>query len=329
MSETHNHAEETFASSNEAEGKEMITKVKSYPMMNKQQNVNWVLGRLFSFLLRVLRGFKRNQGLLLSGAVAYYTLLSIVPMSILALIVLPHFIGEEQLFLTLSTYIEMVVPGYAATLTEKVRVFLEHRKVIGIIGFLVMLFFSSIAFSMLENAMSVIFFQRVRIQRRHFLISAIIPYVYIFLMGLGIVLVSFIVGAIETLENRQLIIFGWSLNLEGTTGVALYILGILGEVLMLTSIYLVMPVVRVTFRHALIGGITATLLWEITRRMLVWYYAVLSMVNLIYGSISITVVTLLTIETVVLILLLGAQVIAELERKTDELTEEKLSGFET
>jgi membrane protein len=134
-----------------------------------------------------------------------------------------------------------------------------------------MLFFSSIAFKVLENAMSVIFFHRVRIQRRHFLISVIIPYVYIFFMGLGILLVSFIAGAIETLENRQLIIFGWSLRLEGTSGVALYIMGIIGEVLMLTSLYLVMPVVRITLRHALIGGMTATILWEITRRVLVWY----------------------------------------------------------
>jgi membrane protein len=296
--------------------------------MNKHQNVKKI-GRLFGFLLRVLRGFKRNQGLLLSGALAYYTLLSIVPMSILALIVLSHFMEEEQLFHTLSTYIEMVIPGYAATLTEQVRVFLEHRKVIGIIGFVVMLFFSSIAFKVLESAMSVIFFHRVRIKRRNFFISVIIPYVYIFLMGLGILLVSFIAGAIETLENRQLIIFGWSLSLEGTSGVALYIMGIIGEVLMLTSLYLVMPVVRITFRHALVGGVTATILWEITRRVLVWYYLVISMVNLIYGSFATVVVALLSIEVIALILLLGAQVIAELEREADELTEESLSGFET
>lgn len=285
--------------------------------------------RLFSFLLRVLRGFKRNQGLLLSGALAYYTQLSIVPMSILALIVLTHFIEEQQLIHTLSTYLEMVIPGYAATLTEQVRAFLAHRKAIGIIGFLGMLFFSALAFSMLENAMSVIFFQRVRIKRRNVLISAIIPYVYIFLMGLGIVVVSFIVSAIETLESRHLTIFGWSLNLGGAAGVALYILGIVGEVLMLTSIYLVMPVVRVRFRHALIGGITAAVLWEITRRVLIWYYAAVSMVNVIYGSIAITVVALLSIEVVAIILLLGAQVIAELERKPDESTREEQSGFET
>ncbi len=214
-------------------------------------------------------------------------------------------------------------------MTEQVRVFLEHRKVIGVIGFLVMLFFSPIAFSMLESAMSVIFFQRVRIQRRNFFISAIIPYLYIFLMGLGIVLVSFIAGAMETLENRQLIISGWSLSLGDTSGVVLYILGIIGEMLMITSLYLVMPVAHASFRHAMIGGMTATVLWEIIRRMLVWYYSVLSMVNLIYGSLATVVVALLTTEAGALILLLGAQVIAELERKPGESTGEKLSGFET
>ena len=303
--------------------------VISYAMMNKQQNANWKLGRLLSFLLRVLRGFKRNQGILLSGAVAYYTLLSIVPLSILALIVLSHVIEEVQLIYTLSTYLEMIIPGYAATLTEQVRVFLEHRRVVGIIGFMVMLFFSSIAFTVLEKAMSVIFFHRVIIKRRNFLISAIIPYVYILVLGLGILLVSFIAGAIETLETRQLIIFGWSLSLVGSSGVVLYILGILGEVLMLTSLYLVMPVVRVTFRHALIGGTASTILWEVTRRVLVWYYSVISMVNLIYGSFATAVVALLSTEAVALILLLGAQVISELEPKPDEWTQEKRSGFET
>lgn len=286
--------------------------------MNRRQNANWVVVRFFGFLLRVVRGFKRNQGLLLSGAVAYYTLLSIVPMSILALVVLTHFIEEQELIHTLSTYLDMLIPGYKATLTEQVQAFLAHRKAVGVIGFAVMLFFSSLAFSMLENAMSVVFSER--IHRRNLLVSAIIPYAYIFVMGLGIVLVSFLVGAIETLANRQVTILGWSLNLGGATGVALYILGIIGELLMFTSFYLVMPGERVRFRHAFIGGVTATVLWEITRRVLIWYYATISMVNVIYGSIAMTVVALLSIEVVAVILLLGAQVIAELEHKPAEST---------
>ena len=297
--------------------------------MNKRQDIKRLLGRLFSFLWRVVRGFMRNQGLLLSGSLAYYTLLSIVPMSILFLTGLSHFIAEEQLLHTLSTYTGMVIPGYAAILAEQVQVFLEHRQAVGIIGFLAMLFFSSMAFGVLQSALSVIFFHPVRISRRNFLISAVIPYVYVLSIGLGIVLVSLITGSLETLEKRQLILFGWSVSLEATSRIALYILGVISEVVLLSSIYLLMPAVRTTFRHALIGGVTETILWGIIRHVLVWYYSTLSMVNLIYGSFGTAVVTLLITEAAALILLLGAQVIAELERKTDELSEEKLSGFET
>ncbi len=278
-----------------------------------------MMTRLSGFLLRVLRGFIDNQGLLLSGAVAYYTLLSIVPLSILALVVLSHLIEEQRLILTLSMYLEMVIPGYAAMLTEQVQSFLKHRNVIGIIGFISMLFFSTTAFSMLENALSVIFYQRFRSNPRRLLISAIIPYLFIFGMGLGILLVSWVVVGIEALESGYLALCGWSLDLGAATWVALYILGIVGEVALFTSIYLLLPVVRIKFRHGLIGGITATVLWEITRRALVWYYATVTTVNVIYGSIAITVVALISVQVVAMILLLGAQVIAECKQDSERV----------
>ncbi len=297
--------------------------------MNRRKDLYLLPGTVGGFFVRVLRGFKRNQGLLLSGAVAYYTLLSIIPMLILSLIALSHLVNEEQLLQTVSLYLDMVTPGYATTMMQQIRGFLLHRQVVGIVGFLVMLFFSSMAFMVLENAMSVIFIHRVRIQRRHFLVSAIIPYVYILLLGLGLLCVSFIAGALETLENRELLIFGWGLKLESAPRIALYILGMMGEVLMLTSLYLVMPVGRITFRHALYGGIIATFLWEITRRVLVWYYSTLSLVNLIYGSFAATVVTLLSIEFAAVILLLGAQVIAEIDRETGQAHAKRETGFRT
>jgi membrane protein len=285
--------------------------------MNRPQQIKRLLSRLFGFLLRVVRGFMRNQGLLLSGALAYYTLLSIVPMSILALTGLSHFIGEERLFQTLSAYTGMLIPGYAAILTEQAQVFLKHRQAVGIIGVLAMLFFSSMAFGVLQSALSVIFFHPVRVHRRNFLISAVIPYLYVLSIGLGILLVSFITGVLETVEKRELILLGWTMSLAITSRIAMYILGVISEVVLLSSIYLLMPAARTTFRHALIGGVTATVLWEIVRHTLIWYYSTLSMVNVIYGSFTTAVVALLITEAAALIVLLGAQVIAELERKNE------------
>jgi len=60
-----------------------------------------------------------EPGLLLAGAIAFYTLLSIIPMLILILIVLSHFMDPEQLIGTMSTFLELAVPGYAAALTSR------------------------------------------------------------------------------------------------------------------------------------------------------------------------------------------------------------------
>jgi uncharacterized BrkB/YihY/UPF0761 family membrane protein len=46
----------------------------------------------------------------------------------------------------------------------------------------------------------------------------------------------------------------------------------------------------------------------------VWYFSTLSMVNLIYGTFAAAIVVLLSLEAGAVILLLGAQVIAEYER---------------
>ena len=45
----------------------------------------------WGFAWRTLRAFRANQGLLLAGAVAYYALLSIVPLLILTVIALSQF----------------------------------------------------------------------------------------------------------------------------------------------------------------------------------------------------------------------------------------------
>ncbi len=268
---------------------------------------------------RVLKGFKRNQGLLLAGGVAYNSLLSIIPMLALILIGLSQFIEQEKLLEIIIRELELIVPGHAEKIADEVVAFLQYRQFVGIIGIGVMLFFSSMAFSMLENAMSVIFYHRVKTHRRHFLISAIIPYIYMILMGVGIVIISVIAGVLDTIEGETLTILGKSFGFAGASRVGLYLVGVVGLILMLTSLYLVMPLGQITIRHAFLGGTTAAILWEITRHVLVWYFEKLSLVNVIYGSFATAVVVLLSIEIASIILLLGAQVIAEFERATEEL----------
>ena len=270
------------------------------------------------FLRKVLSGFRANQGFLLSGAVAYYTLLSIVPMLALILIVLSQLIDTQQLLETMREYLGLVTPVEASDVAEQIAVVLTNWKLFGVVGLVILLFFSSLAFTMLENAMSVIFFHRVIVRRRHFLISAIIPYCYIFFLALGLLVVSMVSGTIHSLDEKTFLLLGREWSLSGVTAGLVYIFGILGEILLLTSLYLVMPTGRLALSHALIGGVTATVLWEITRHFLVWYFATLSVVNVVYGTFATAIIILLSLEAAAIILLLGAQVISEYERIGNE-----------
>jgi membrane protein len=85
-------------------------------------------------------------------------------------------------------------------------------------------------------------------------------------------------------------------------------------VVILTGLYVLMPIGRVKLSRAALGAVAATALWEGVRHILLWYFANVSMVNVLYGSLATTIVVLLTLEAAAVILLLGAQVIAELER---------------
>lgn len=267
-----------------------------------------------AFMIQTLKGFRANQGLLLAGAVAYYALLSIVPLLILIVIALSHVIDQAELLATLGHYLEWLVPGQSRSIVTELANFLAHRSVIGWVLLATMLFFSSLAFTVLENAMSVIFLHRVAIRRRHFLISALLPYCYILFLGLGLLLMTLVSGSLQAMGEESVDFLGNSWSLHGFSGVLLYLLGVGGEIFVLTSVYLVMPVGRLSLRHALIGGVTAALLWEITRHLLIWYFATLSQVSVVYGSLTTAIVVLLSLEIAATVLLLGAQVISEYER---------------
>lgn len=274
----------------------------------------YVLKSPGKFAWSVLKAFKKNQGLLLAGAVAYYALLSIVPLLILSVIALSHWVDQGELLLTIGRYLEWLMPGQSKAIVGELATFLTHREVIGWVLLATMLFFSSLAFTVLENAMSVIFLHRIAKRKRRYWISVLLPYGYILSLGFGLLVVTLVSASLQAIGENSINFLGYEWSLSGLSGVLLYLLGLAGEIFVLTSVYLVMPVGRLSWQHALLGGVTAALLWEITRHLLVWYFSSLSQVNVVYGSLTTAIVVLLSLEIAATLLLLGAQVISEYER---------------
>ena len=266
------------------------------------------------FGLQVIRAFRVNQGLLLAGAVAYYALLSIVPLLLLIVMALSHFLDQAELLESVGRALEWVAPGQSDTLVSELATFLEARVALGGVLLVTMLVFSSLAFTTLESAMSVIFMHRLAVRQRHFVVSALIPFGYIIFLGLALLVGTLVQASLESIGKESIAILGHAWSLGRVSVFLLYVIGVALEILLIASIYLVMPFGRLSTLHALIGAATAGILWEAIRHGLVWYFGSISQVGVVYGSFTSVIVVLLSFEIAATLLLLGAQVIAEYER---------------
>lgn len=267
---------------------------------------------------RVLRDFfLRNHGLLLTGSVAFNFMLSLIPLCAVLVVVISRLFDRRLLMESLKAEVALIAPGLVPTLAEVLEGFLDNRGVVGGIGVVTLVFFSSKAFRVLEDAFALIFHRPIPTLKRKFWVSAMLPYLFILIAAAGLILITsvnaFIDARSSVLKNYP------SLHtlIGHHVGLLIYLTGVLALVLLFALLYKIMPVERISFKRALAGGFTATLLWEITRHLLVAYYTRVSAVNVIYGSMATIVIVFLTIEAAALILLLGAQVIAELQHNAD------------
>lgn len=282
--------------------------------MERPRHLWTTLRRFLGFAGRVVAGFLRNRGILLAGGVGYNALLSLVPFLTLTVATLSLFFDQQRILGILRPQLRVVVPQHADAILQNVEAFLHNQVTLSLVSIVVLLFFSSLAFRMLEEAVAQIFHASgATVRRRRFWISALLPYSFIVLLVIGLFFMTLLTSGLDALGGHSVRLFGVERSLQPTARLLLRLVGFVGLVIAFSGIYRVVPVVRVSLRRALIGGLCAAGLWRLVGLFMVFYFTKISMVNLIYGSLATVIVVLLFLEAAFVILLLGAQVIAELE----------------
>jgi uncharacterized BrkB/YihY/UPF0761 family membrane protein len=256
--------------------------------------------------------------LLLAGAVAYYALLSLLPMMILLVLGLSHWVTQAQLLATLQRYLEWLVPSQASAVLTDVLGFINHGVSIGVVLLGTLIFFSSLTFSILQKAMAQIFAHRCATVKRHPVVSALLPYSLLLLAGVALLGVTVISVAIQSLSQESLYAFGaeWpapplrpGLLRHGTGGGNPDPHPVLRR-----------PAHRPHLhppRPARGGGHHPDLGSHPPRPGLVFRHPVQSQRR--HGSLTTAVVVLFSIELAATLLLLGAQVISEYEQLESRL----------
>jgi membrane protein len=266
------------------------------------------------------RSFSRHGCLNLSAALAFYTILSLIPFLFLLVSVAAFILGSsEQAHGLVGVLLEALFPRAGSLIFQEVQAMSRRAGVLGLIGILSMIWTASIFFASLEKAMMVVF--RIE-QKRNFLQAKLLALAMLPAAGIIFFLSLLVTILSGTLGTIEFVIFGINfanrIVLEFLLG---YIIPYLILVLALTAIYKYIPNTDVSYRHALAGGATCSFLFEVAKHFFTWYIHGADKYSIIYGSLEVIVILVLWAFYSSTILLFCAELVSEYRRRDIALLE--------
>ncbi len=105
---------------------------------------------------------------------------------------------------------------------------------------------------------------------------------------------------------------GWAAGYGTLFGWALDTVGFVLTVLAMTALYKYVPNARVMWRHALVGGLFASVTVEFAKDLLGWYFKAMPTYSVVYGTFATLPILLIWLYVVWVLVLLGAVVVAYL-----------------
>ena len=259
---------------------------------------------------KALGRFQDHSGPDRAAAVAYYTLLSLLPLLIFLISVGVAVLGsfdaayQGTLFLVRGVVVHMD----QATL-EALRTFVERATRFQWPGILLLAWTSKRIFASLFSALETVF----EVPSRGFARGSLVALASVLVMGVGLLATLALATILAALEGLLLRLAGpmGADALHGLTGLFLaYVLPVLITMIFFFLIYRVVPRRVVTTAHAAVGALLATALWETAKAGFAYYVRNLAHYGGVYGTLEGVLVLALWLELSVSIILYCGEVVA-------------------
>jgi len=273
----------------------------------------------FKTAVRVVRRFNADSSMITAGALSFYFLMSILPLSLLGLSVLGYVMGSKRAAVSAVTSlgrIGEIFPEGSVDVESILQALISGRGIFGGLGIIFLIWFSASVFYTVEVAVNKIFRTG---KRRGFFHRTVIVYFFMLVAG-GMLILSIAVPYVAT------IVSDFSLSLFGINPAEIPLLWNLLfslvppmlMMLMFTIIYRVGPTSKVGWGSAFKGGLAAGILWEISRRLFGWYISNLALYNKLYGALGTLVAIFVWLFYSSSIFLVGAEYAAVLNERREK-----------
>lgn len=256
--------------------------------------------------------FFKDECFYLAASIAYFFIVSLVPLSLLVVALFGYLLGgNQELYNFLLSKLINFFPAVTSGITNELRNVITYKGIsyitLFIYGFLALQLFYSV-----EHAMDVIF--KVP-KKRHFLLSLFWTVIIVTLVII-FWLVSFTVSSVAGLfRGHPMNLFGVQVGYKAAI-LLKYVAPFVVVLLTFTTVYKIVPHVRIALKHAFSGALLFTVLWEMAKHFFTWSVGNITYIGTIYGSLTTFILFLLWMYYLSCIFLLGGEFVNSLSRRS-------------
>ena len=259
--------------------------------------------RLLRYPYAILRDLSRGQVNLYAMGLVYATLLSLVPLIAFAFAVLKAFGAHRDLQPIIYEFFKPVGAS-AGELTQRVMDFADRVStgIVGSLGLALLLWTLLGTIKKVEDGFNFLW----RVEHARNFARRITEYVALLIVG-PIVIVSFIALAHNALDTATAGIGRYMPFWDRLTTFALLVSPYVMVTAIFTAVYMFVPNTKVKWLPAMVGGVTAGVLWAAVGKVFTALVVYSTRLTIVYAGFAIIVAALLWTYFGWLILLIGAQ----------------------
>ena len=255
-----------------------------------------------------------SDGLTHAASIAYYALLSLFPLFLLALTILGEVTADPAERDAVVRFVFRYFPRQFDFITGQLDAFKIQPVSFGVWGIVALVWASLGVFNAVTSAVNHAWGVE---RRRSFLRHRLISFLMLVSAG-GVLMMGLILASMVKLaETRLGEAIGRSATLVWISGLTAHYAATVLLIGCVALVFYFVPNTRVRFREVWPGAVVVGLLWRAALSLFSWYASDLATWNVVHGSIAAVVVFLLWIYVSAVILIYGVEMTASYARVHD------------
>jgi membrane protein len=214
----------------------------------------------------VFQEFGRDNGTLMAASVAFYLLLSIIPLMLVGVSILGFFLNPARAADQAFRFLNQFIPVGKATINQAIEAVISARGSLGVAGLIGTALTATGGFATLENAINVLWNR----PNRNFIMNKLLAFGMMLVVGVLFLLTmgtSAAIAAAEGVPGLAWLSSSWARPVLGV------VIPLAISSLMFAVMYRVYPNGRVSWRSPLIAGFITAVLWEAFKNGYAFYAA--------------------------------------------------------